>query len=217
MSAEDEVRAVSSVIVQLAASVQGTRVHDRRLRERIVVAHRDSGMPDDAEVALVMRAPADAAQLAELNSLSRARFGVPIPAALETLLGAHDGIWVRGINEPRDDAELLEESYEAGVLSAAKIAGCLRSEVFQEARPDGSRLTHYPPVLPFFDVPDQGWHALDFKRRTSGGKVPVVAYYFDEVHGDETSQCQQIAGCFAEWFEGWVRGGFSPFWHEAQP
>jgi SMI1/KNR4 family protein SUKH-1 len=210
--ASEEDRVVR-VLAQLEGAVRGGHVVDPTLRARIVEAHRDGGMEDDATVVVVLRGAASPSRMEPLDALCRARFQAPLPAGLRACLARHDGIWAGDAGPDASVEELHDEHHEAGLFPAARIDGHLRQVLSSEIGAGGSR-DHHWPVLPFFDVPDQGFHALDFSRRGADGGVPVVAYYFDEQDGDRTDHCQVIADGFATWLEGWVGSGFDTFWFE---
>ena len=206
-------RRVEATLRALAQKLERCAVIDAELRDSIVEAHRDGGMPEDAAPVVVLRRPASTVLLAELNALVLSRFRRGLPPDLRALLARHDGLWMGEVESPNCEELLAIDHWEEGVFATSTILGELRSELSTDTAPDGPVTARYRPVLPFFEVPDQGWHALDFTRATAAAGVPVVTYWFDE-ESETTEDCEVIADSFATWFERWVTSGFDPFWYE---
>ncbi len=213
-----DTRRVLMLLRELETKLERFRVVDKALRDSILAAHRESGMTEEAPLVVVLRRPATQAALEALESLVQKRFGAGLPPAMRALLASHDGIWVGEADPASEVSTLLDSPYEDGILDCASMAAELEREVSAETSPDGTRRSRCLPVLPFYDVPDQGWHALDYSRQRADGRVPVITWYFDEdaceEPGAETEGRQVIAASFSEWLESWVASGFDTFWFE---
>jgi len=209
------VRRVLEEVRLLAKATKGCRVIDQDLRRQMMAIQREMGVDAAAELALVLRRPAPAQELERLDELCRARFKTPLPSDLRAFFAQHNGLWVGEFAEGDQELDLLKtEHYEAGIQPVSRVLEEWETEHWSETGHDGVTEKHYLPVLPFLDIPDQGWHALDFEQRQPDGAIPVVTYYFD--HASDV-HLKVIAPSFADWFAGWVRGGFNRFWFQPVP
>ena len=123
----------------------------------------------------------------------------------------HDGLWAGDVGPGADLGARVGWNYEHGVRPIAEVIAELESGFRTETAPDGSSRVLCPPMIPFFDVPDQGWHALDLEDPI---KAPVIAFWHDDGDSMKTTGRPVLAPSFAIWLEHWVESGFDPFWYE---
>lgn len=186
-------------------------VVDRSLREKIASAHADSGVAPGARTVAVFRAPAAASQIDRLAALALERFEVELPVDLLAFYAECDGLWLATETE-RSAAELATEThYEHGVRPIAAICDDIETGMRTETSPEGRLTVLYPRMVPFFDVPDQGCHAVDM---SAPDHAHVIAYWGDEGEPLLTTERPRIADGFGEWLDGWISSGFDSFWQD---
>jgi hypothetical protein len=187
-------------------------VVDPTLRAAIDRAHAESGMPAGARTVVVFREPASQAELDRLAALAKDRFEVDLPADLVAFYTACNGLWLATETE-QSAAELAAEThYEQGVRPIEAISDEIERGLSTETTPDGKLVVLYPRMIPFFDVPDQGWHAVEMSE---AGNAHVIAYWHDEGEPMLTEERPRVAEGFGEWLDGWITKGFDPFWQDA--
>jgi hypothetical protein len=204
--------AIADVLGRLRGALDDRgRVTDPALAAAIISRAIDGGADDEETTAayVVVRPPASDAAIDELDALARRHLGGPLPADVVALYRETDGVWTT--TEPPTYAG---EYYEHGIRPIAEVIRELdtpRMTVTQHGHTDHIHLS----VLPLFDIPDQGWHALDPWR---GATWPVIAYWFDEVsigvcdRAAVTAHCGVLANDLTTWLAQMIDHGMDPFW-----
>jgi hypothetical protein len=204
--------AVNEVLDGLKRATDGRGVvTDQRLRDVILRAGAANGMEPDATVVVVARPPAAVSDVQRLADTVRARTGATLPDGLRAFYERHDGLWAGDVEPGTDPGVLAGSPYESGVRPIAAVIADLEAGFGTETTPDGSSRVLYPPMIPFFEVPDQGWHVLDL---ADPARAPVIAFWSDEGPRLTTTGRPVLAASFAGWLDQWVESGFDAFWYE---
>lgn len=186
-------------------------VVDPDLQSRIVRAHADSGMPADAVVRIVLAKPAPPERIAHLQTTCKKRFGVELPEDYATFLREHDGLLV-GDDISQDAGDRMADNPHSfsdhAIMSTLVIREWMDSTVVDTTRPDGSTSREPPPILPFYDIVEVGFHAFDLSA-VGPGQPPVV-----DVDGEQLWEAgghERLAPSFALWLDAFIRAGLEPF------
>lgn len=221
---------------ELAQEVDRTVLREGPISDRMRTRIReDFGESDIDEIGglgacvVLFREAATDEVLDRLDALCRARFARPLPPELRAFWKRTNGLSasVLGPDEDPSDPALAEPvtvSQEfamiapEGILTAEAASRELAAEHAEITHPDGRVEKRGLLALPFFEVPDQGWYALDLFR-SDGVSAPVIAYWHDEVsllapdRAREAAKCEVVAPDLATWLRTWIESGFDPFPH----
>lgn len=181
------------------------------LRGAIERAHAGAGLAPNARAVVVVREPARGAAIDRLAALALARFAVELPLDLLAFYAACDGLWLATETDASGAQLAAGTHYEHGVRPIEAITADIEAGLRTETAPDGTRAVLYPPMIPFFDVPDQGCHAIDLSE---AGRSPVIVYWNDEGDPLLTAGRPRIADGLGEWLDGWLTSGLDPFWQD---
>lgn len=196
---------MQSILQSLEASLVAGTLVDPVVADAARRARDDLSVPQDAPVVVLFRGPASSESMTVLDRIVEARFGTTVPAELRAFLSIHDGMWVDvlyGRTRPSSvEAALSGKGPGERIFSIGELLIELEGMTELELPPECTRR-----YLPFFRVPNQGWHAFDFERGCA-----VVALYLDDVESPTP-----IAATLSEWLAGWRDHGFDAFWHEAR-
>lgn len=198
---------LKEVLDSLEARLRAGVVVDPVLARMVRATLDDCDVPADAPVVVSLNPPASMDELRALDSAVRETLSSTLPHDYRTFLATHDGIWAavawRSFQSVTPLEILSGRPADRRVLSAREVVQELLTISQDELLPRALETAFSPPVVPFFRVPDQGWHALDTQHE---GRV--VALFWEE-----PENAQEIAPSFSDWLDAWIESGFDPFWY----
>ena len=186
------------------------RVLDGELRARVVRAHADGGMAEEAVVCIVLAPPITAENLHALRGSCKERLGFDLPDDYVAFLRRHDGLSVgevspeQAVRMARDPRSFADHAIQSSVL----LREWLGTVVAQITRPEGSVSAEGPSILPCYDRVETGCHAFEFSR--TAGCAPRIV----DVDGErlwQRSGHEVLAPSFTAWFEAFLKAGLEPF------
>jgi hypothetical protein len=219
---------VASVVSSLRAKLgKDGKVLDPALARAIIAREQEVTGEHASDACVVIRPPAGEVAIRELDAAARVALGKPLPVEVTALYRACDGIWAYApVDDPTPEHIADYAHYEHGIRPIAQVIHQLSGARVRVSTPMGDDSTRMVmTALPLFDVPDQGWYALDPWR---GDPWPMIAYWFDEVDlaalvGDTdaraavTASARVIAPDLGSFLHGWLDHGCHAFWYERTP
>jgi hypothetical protein len=199
---------LESILDSLRGRLRAGVVIDAALASKARTVIDDCDVPADAPVVVSLNPPASSDDLRALDAAVLRVLSSELPRDYRTFLATHDGVWTdvawRAFKSVTPHEILSGRPADQRAFSAIEVVKELQTICDEGLLPPAHGAAFAPPVVPFFQVPDQGWHTLDVQR--GGG---VVALFLEEPDG-----AIEIAPSFSHWLNAWIESGFDPFWYE---